>query len=206
MEFYTYTVLQRIKPPYADSQLAEYLDVGSEYDGGIIKGGNAKDGFVVMKRKTVEAENTRKGWMLTGWPKELKKHSSVNVAQRNTLLYDETNRTVGLTYIEEPQKITGSVIYHLQRVDKFLGFTVSTRYVPVYFLLKSEDGTMRSYQRPTEILYSPEDFYDATQWKKALDIFKNTSPMLEKITSIIWAAAGLLSLMVLFMLIFAGGV
>jgi hypothetical protein len=65
---------------------------------------------------------------------------------------------------------------------------------------------MRSYQRPTEILYSPEDFYDATQWKKALDIFKNTSPMLEKITSIIWAAAGLLSLMVLFMLIFAGGV
>lgn len=206
MKYYNFKVLQRIVPPQKEGEPPLELNIGSEYAGGIIRSGDAEKGYLVEKSKTVEAETPRRAWMLTGFADDLKRTSVMTLADRNTFLYDEAKNTIGLTYVDNPESVSGARYFHLIIIEKFAGFVYNTQTVAVYFLLKSADGVLRSYQRPPKIEVSPEDFYDATQWKSALDLFKNTTPMLEKITTIIWAAAGLMSLMVLFMLIFAKGV
>lgn len=206
MNYYTFRVLQKVIPAQTEGEPPLELRVGSEYAGGIVKGGNPSTGYLIEYTKTIEAESPRRAWLLTGWPDSLKKTSIMTIAEKNVFLYDETNNSIGLSYYDHPESISGARIFHLEIVDKFLGITINTHTYPVYFLIKGADQVIRAYQRPKEITYSPEDFYDVTQWKTALDLFKNTQPVLEKITSIMWAAAGLLSLMALFMLIFAGGV
>lgn len=202
MNYYTFTVTRTMIPLIEKGK--PIPAIGDEYGGGKIVGGDPEFGFQVRLTKTVEAVNQREGWKLTGWPAELKRSSTMALAKINTYLYDESQNELKLAYTDEPEKLAGARLFRYEIVDKFIGITINTKYLPVYFILVGD--VTRAYQRPKSIDTSPEDFYDATQWQSAMEIFKNTTPMLEKITQIIWAAAGLLSLMVLFMLIFAKGV
>lgn len=160
-----------------------------------------KDGE--KKTKTVEAANPRQGWILTQFPNELKRHSSIERAMPNALVYDEAKNTIGRRYVEDADQLEGARLFHLEQSSKLLNFTVSTQTYPVYFVLLSAANVMRAYRRPKEIETSPEDFYQATQWSQLVnEVYKNTLPIIEKITQIIWAAVGLILVFALIWLIF----